>query len=807
MLRSRKLPEWGLTVPRTAGDSPVLTTPDGVRPRFRPGPPVIRLAEPVPEFLVEPVWSWPLVLLASAALIGVVLATYPQRVAHLPPFWRKLLIGLRIVTALVLIFAMVRPAIRYTEIDRQAAQFLVLADASRSMGTADGPAGMTRRAALLQALKNAEPQLKALADQVEVRYLDFADDLTPVDHPGDKLEGRWTAIGKVLDEVRREDAGRRLAGVLLMSDGAERSPGTDAIDPRTAARRLAEQRGIPVYTVTLGSAELSGAGLDLAVEDVVVDPLMYEKKTVPVRFQLRTAGAAGRRVRVRLLIERQTSAGGQVQSEMVELPLSADARPFEEFEIRGNRSVERRELSFFAEQAGEYKLAVEVVPLEGELKLTNNRYETVISVLKGGLKVAYIDVPRIEQKFIGRLNENARIQLDLITLPGGRFLDQAKLDPGLFDPGRYDVYLIGDVPAAVFRQGGRDLLQDLAARCRQGAGLAMLGGTMNFGPGGYADSPIGPLLPVEMSPAERVKPGTDPPASAFLAGPVAMTPGPDGRAHYLMQVGTNSEAIWRSLPPLKNGANRLKPRNATVNILAMTPQRDPLLLGWDTGLNRVLALGVNETWRWWVAGHEDVHQRFWEQMLLWLARMENQSDQPVWVRVSPRNYAPGSHVTLSFGARDAAGQPITDATFEVDVQGPEGPSVKLPSQQAGDEYAAVMTQTLEPGDYQVTVVGTHASTSLGPPAHTRFIVDARDPELDNPAADPDLMAELATLTGAVPVTLDRFDTFLGELLKAGLASDVTRHTQINLWDGWPLLILFVLLLTTEWFVRKRRGMV
>ena len=69
------------------------------------------------------------------------------------------------------------------------------------------------------------------------------------------------------------------------------------------------------------------------------------------------------------------------------------------------------------------------------------------------------------------------------------------------------------------------------------------------------------------------------------------------------------------------------------------------------------------------------------------------------------------------------------------------------------------------------------------------------------------MAEIATITGAAPVPPEEFPKFLDELLQAGLSTEVTRDTQVNLWDGWPLLLVFVGLLVTEWFLRKRRGLV
>ncbi len=276
-----------------------------------------------------------------------------------------------------------------------------------------------------------------------------------------------------------------------------------------------------------------------------------------------------------------------------------------------------------------------------------------------------------------------------------------------------------------------------------------------------------------------------------------------------MQLGPNNEQIWRGLAPLRNGANRLVPKSAGVNVLAMTAAQEPLLLGWDTGLNRVLALGVSDTWRWWTHGQAATHQRFWEQLLLWLARMENESDQPVWVRVNPRNFAPGDRVIATFGAQDEQKQPIPEARYTVEVVAPDGRTTLVPAQKVGAENIADFSGLTEPGDYQVLVTARlgEGGTVYGAPARTRFIVDARDAELDNPAADPGLMAEIATITGAVPVPPENAGAFLEELLREGLETELTRYTQVNLWDGWPLLLLFVLMLATEWFLRKRRGMV
>lgn len=758
------------------------------------------------RILFEPVWSWPMVALAAIALIVMVLVTYPPRVRHLSGGWRKTLIGMRLASAALLIFAMLRPSLQFRETDSQAAVLIVLTDSSRSMTTPDGPGGLTRREALLQTLQESEEPLKDLGEEVELRYLDFDEALKPIDTPGKEADGRFTALGKVLDDLRREDPGERVVGVVLMSDGAQRAIGDDDVDPRTAARRFAEERGIPIHTVTYGTSELSTAGLDLIVEDLLVNPVTFERKTTPVQAQVRVLGAAGRTIRVRLLLEDRTGKRPGEAGELKEIPLSSEAQPFTEIAVTENAAVIPVQLSFVPQQPGEYKLALEVVPQEGELKLTNNRLETLLTVRKGGLRVAYFDIFRPEQKFIRQLNETANIQLDWQVVLSGKIQGATHIRPEMFDPGAYDVYIIGDVPASVFQQDGVDLLSRLADRVEEGSGLVMIGGRTNFGAGGYGATRLQALLPVLTAPGEALPPGEVDPARHYKQQ-LQMLPAPDGLRHFVMQLSSRDNTqLWRSLPPL-GGANRLQAKNEAVDILAESQDGIPLLFAHETGRGRVAAFAADDTYRWYLHGFEEVHQRFWQQLILWLARKEEDASAPVWVKVEPRNFPQGGTVPIAFGARNEQGEPISDASFEVQILSPDEESHPVTVQRAGEEGYAEFEDTDASGDYWAMVTARVNGEAVALPAMTRFIIDARDVEMDNPAADRDLMAEIASITGTASVEPEEFGDFVKGLLDEGISTDMTRISQLNLWDNWPLLLVFVLLMATEWFVRKRRGLV
>ena len=96
---------------------------------------------------------------------------------------------------------------------------------------------------------------------------------------------------------------------------------------------------------------------------------------------------------------------------------------------------------------------------------------------------------------------------------------------------------------------------------------------------------------------------------------------------------------------------------------------------------------------------------------------------------------------------------------------------------------------------------------LGLGASSRFLVEDQDLELHNPAADAALLAELSRVTAGAAVTPEELPGYLDRLLDDSLNIDVTRERRIPLWDNAWLLAVFSTLLATEWWLRKKRGLV
>lgn len=767
------------------------------------------------NLVVSPVWPWQVVTLVALFLLALVLTTYPSRVRHLAVGQRRVLIGLRLTLVALLIMAMLRPEIVHSETSRQRAVLIVLGDASRSMNTPDGPGNITRRQALLKELSAVRKLFDALGDDVEIRYYDFATDLAPVKALVDRAEGDETALGAILERVGRIAQTERVAGVVLLSDGAQRARPPTA-DPCAIAKELGALQ-IPVYTIGFGGTGFSENTIELAIEELLVDPLVFEKKVVTVTARIRVHGVLNRPLKVRLLVEDRAGRKQGESGEMKSPPATANTKPRGTITADKNGDVASIELSYIPNRPGEFKIAVEVESPDGELQTNNNRRATIITVRQGGLNVAYFDrLLRPEHKFIRLMNRSENIQMDFFPVRTGQFAAETRIEDESFEAGSYDVYIIGDVPANTFSP---QQLRALAERIREGSGFLMTGGYHNFGAGGYAATPLADLLPVQMRDSDIVPAGQVSPEQHHFK-PLQMLPTARGeQQHYVMRldVPAKNRSRWESLPPLQ-GANRFRVKpDAVVETLAVAADGTPLLLAHEVGQARVMAFAGDTTYQWVLRGHKEDHQRFWRQLILYLARKEFDSDQPVWVRVDPRNYTPKQRVALTFGARNDEGKPLPDADFTVDVSHTQiDPKTKKPRKRnsrpqprrSGDESTAEFLNTAEAGDYWVRVTARNEGQPLGYEAWTRFIVDALDPETDNPAADHALLKDIAELSGGQAMRPEKLASLLGRMRKEGIGNaEITQLTRTRLWDNWPFLGLFVALMSLEWLLRKKRGLV
>ena len=748
------------------------------------------------QWYFNPVGGYWLASGIAIVLLILTLAGIPRHRISLGK--RRILVGLRLAVIALAMFAMLRPALVFTKSKRQNATLVLLVDSSRSMMVADALGGKTRWQLLERTIEEALPTLGQLSEELEVKVYKFDAAVHPVDFAGGDLElggsaeGLQTAIGAALEDVLSREAGKRLAGVVLASDGAQRAYAPRDLPPQGPARRLADL-GYPLYTLAFGQARGLGQARDVSLADLSVNQTVYVKNELTVHAMARAEGFAGRSVPLQLLLEDSSGKMQPVASEELRPPQNGQAVPIE--------------LSAVPPTPGEFKLTLQVPKQAGELVTTNNDISTFVTVLKGGVNVLYLEGElRADQKFLRRsLDASPDIKVDYLRLTGPEGQRAGDLKER-FRRGRYDVYIIGDVDASLFTV---EELKQLADVVKSGAGLAMLGGFHTFGPGGYADTPLREVIPVAMDARERQRLGDPIRADVQLPGPLKMRPTkPFGQRHYLMSLttGGDRDLMWSQLPPLE-GANKFGPPKAGAQVLSETPDGKPLLVVQDAG-GRVLAFAGDTTWHWWMEGFEAQHKRFWRQVVLWLARKDETTDNNVWVKLAKRRYGPRDRVEFTVGARAADGEIVKNAQYDAEITLPDGSKQRLTVVAEGDHAAGVFDQTQTAGDYAISVSATDHGARLGT-ARARFLVYEQDLELDNAAADPTLLANLSAMTkdvGGRSLAPEELPDLLRAIQEKPAEIEVETVIKQTPWDTWPFFLAFVALVSGEWYLRKKWGL-
>jgi hypothetical protein len=752
--------------------------------------------------LFEPVGSWWFVLMVAAGLAAVLVLVGPDR-SRVEGFRLKWLVGLRVAAFLAIVLCMLRPTVVAQRRLQREGDLLVLVDASESMTVADAPAGQTRWEHLVSSLEAAAPEARELLDEGHLRLHLWrfdrglegvpvtADDPFPLDPVWVKQEGsEETALGTALDEAVQTTSFESLAGVIVLSDGAQHAYPPRDLPPQTVARRLGES-GIPLWSVLFGQQRSGSQGRDAEIVQLSVADDVFVKTTVEVSGRVRLTGFGDRDVVVRLLVEEPDGVLEEVARTVVR-SVGADAE-------------ETVRLSWRPEQPGERKLSLVVDPLEGETVITNNEVSSFVNVIDGGLQVVYLEgALRVEQRFLRRtLAASPDMQVAFRWIDSSDRSDwPVDLSDVLTD--EVDVFLIGDLDSSAVSPEQLALIND---RVGQGAGLGLLGGLHAFEAGGWGSTPLQPALPFERDPLSRQRFDEPIRESLHLRGPLQMLPDERfGGISILRLADTPAEnlAAWRELPPLE-GANTLGPLAAAARPLAVSQAGDPLLVAKNYGTGRVAALAVDSTWRWVMQGEDRAHRRFWRQFIFWLASRDDITDDALWVRPAQRRISAGMPLSFNAGLRQADGEPIEDAVVEAEIVAPDGTKRPVRLVRDGESWAGQLTDCSQPGDWTIAAAAARAGQPVAS-REARFTVFRQDLEMANPIANGLVMRQLAEETGREPQLAEDIAAIFEELLERPAVYESEAEWNWSLWDSWPMLLMTVGLLSLEWFLRKRWGL-
>ena len=723
-------------------------------------------------------------VLAAASLI-----TYRGIKSEGHPRERAVLVALRLALLALVLFCLFRPSLVLRAAVPQQNFLGILIDDSRSMTIADRD-DKPRTEFVQQQFAPGGALEQALSKRFVLRYFRFSSSADRLAAPADlKYGGTATHLGQALERARDELSGLPLAGLVLVTDGADTS--ADTLDEPLASLKA---RQIPVFPVGVGADRFAR---DIQVTRVETPRSTLKGTSLAVDVVISQTGYAGQSVALQVEDE-----GRIVNSQNVTLPPDGQSTT-----VRVN---------FTANDAGARLFTFQVAAQPGEQVTQNNGRASLVEVADRRERVLYMEgEPRPEMKFIRRAvsdDQNLAVTILQRTAEDKYLrLDVGSPDEvvGGFPKTREELFayraiILGSVEAASFSPDQLRMLADFVSK--RGGSLLMLGGRRSFAEGGWAGTPVAEVLPVEFDGGARGTTG-----DGYFQH-LTVQPTAAGAVYPVVQLGADpkaSAAKWDGMPGVTtvNQVRSAKP-GATILLTGTTETRQQqVVLAYQRyGRGKALAFPIQDSWLWKMDAAipvEDMtHATFWRRMVRWLV---DGVPDPVAITSSIDRVEPGEPLKLTAEVVDPAFVEVNDAQVLTTVTAPSGKKTEVPLEWTVSKDGEYKGQFVpdEPGTYAVTTTAVRDGKDLGTSTmHAR--ASAGDAEYFDAAMRSSLLTRVAEDTGGAFFTTDTAASLPEAINYSGRG--VTVVEERDLWDMPILLIALMGLVAAEWGYRRQRGL-
>ncbi len=718
----------------------------------------------IPDMFVK--LSWPNWVFALTVL-GLILLSYFYYYRTLPPLSatrRWIVRTLRALSLCLVLFLLLEPAVELLHRQAEKPVVAVLLDNSASMNIRD------RRGIRRDSLRYVQENLAQLGGYDSLDIERFAFDLHARrlrDSLDFSVDG--TDISEALRAVQDSLADRNLQAVVLVSDGIyNRGP-----NPLLTARRSP----VPIYTVILGD---STPPQDIALRRVQTNQITFVNKKLPVEVVIWHNGYEGQKALLTI------SHGQEVLARrMITL---------------GKSGFEQKEtLEIVARKPGDFNYTVAVQPQAGEITERNNQRTVRVQVLKSKIKVLVMGgSPNFDRHFLSFVSKQLKdFQFTFLTekAPGQYYegaLERVPLDS-------QDVFIFHGFPTRKTDPAHLRRLMRTVQR-RRAPILWFFARSSHFA----QLQPYDELLPwkrvVRLVPVEN----------QF----VRLTPG--GRHHPVCKLDENetaNELLWSELPPLeiyrpvqmRPGGQVLLEMDPRQEVLGAGMQNVPVCFTYRRNEIKQLVFNGANFGHWHFQLQEDPARdrfliRFLDRAIRWLANRED--IHRIQIRPLQQIYNVGEAVVFSGQVYDEFYQPIPDAEVVISI---EGDTLRFSDEMiaGGNGYYHQTFSGLPEGEFRYRIQARRNDQEIGERTGT-FTVKPFFLEYQEIPANAALLRQLARQTGGRAYSPGQFlRNFPDRPLESRLQLTMSEYF---LWSYWQWIILLVLLLSTEWFLRKRWGL-
>ena len=602
-----------------------------------------------------------------------------------------------------------------------------------------------------------------------------------------------TDLAQALEQVIHDAASRPVEAAVLVSDGRHNT----SQDPSTLAAAMSD---LPVYVVPIGN--LSPLR-DVVLHHAEAPRTVFLKDTIVIQALIDAYECENESLQVELV-------DGSTVIDQTVIPVSSDT------------FSQKVTFTQKAEELGPKEYLVRVTPLEGEQVPDNNQAELKVEIIEDTIRLLLVDQrSRWEYRYLRNLfKRDRRVEFTpLLFEPKRAQTDRPaegfRLPQNIEEWSRYRAVILGDVSPSELSFQQQDMLDEYVGK--KGGNLFIIAGNQSM-PGEYVNQPLARLIPVEMNqriPNDRAGYGL------FLTGTGRLVP-----AMQLADDQISSDRIWQWMSqelPILSVSEYCVAKPTSHVLIGLAPRSNvgtgegserAFCCWYYYGKGRVVYLSAPVTYRLRYRNGDELHHRFWGQILRWaISREMAAGSRTVRLSTDKNRYKQGEEVRVTARLNQLGGQPVNNAACRVVARREDrtiGEIDLAPNKDIEGTYEGTLKGLLN-GQIVLTAEGEAVSALLASekyfePVKTEIVIDPEDAlELRNTQCNLPLLSRIAELTGGALIP----PTGLGAAMSAmNLTPQISKKvSQEPLWDRWLYLWIFLGLLTIEWVFRKRSGLV
>jgi hypothetical protein len=584
---------------------------------------------------------------------------------------------------------------------------------------------------------------KQLGEGYEVHEFNFDKDL----HDGlsDTYNGKQTDISSALHQLNERFVNRNIGALVLATDGLY-NLGTD---PQYEARNIKTS----IYTIALGDTTPR--------RDLLIGNINYNKTAY-----------LGNDFEVEILAEAYQSTG-----EIMRLTVSEDGRQVSSQNIAITSATFKKviPLKLNADKKGVRKFTVSLAPVKNELSVQNNTETFYVEVLDARQKILLLydgphpDISVIKQSV--ESNRNFEVKASLIT-------DFASLNVN-----DYSLVILYQLSAASYGKAQNILTGKMPLWLVSGA-------------------------QADMAAFNRAQKAITANAGRDDVQEVFAQPMSTFTAFTLSDSTQNKIA---KLPPLlaAYGIYEAQPNSAVLlkQKIGNVPTSYPLLAFSDESGRRTAVLAAEGLWRWQLAeyreyGNHNAIEELFSQGVQYLTANANRERFRVYP--SKNVYDEGENVLLNAELYNDALELVNTPDVRIALKSKEGKNYSFLFTRSGQSYQ-LNAGTLPVGEYTYSATAKNGKQQYT--ANGQLTVKQLNLETRQSMANHRLLRSIAERSGGqmlLPAQVDQLAALIrkNENIKTVVYEDKRYSDMISL--KWVFALL-VILLSTEWFLRKREG--